>query len=495
MRVKLFQAVNNTTGNEQKPPKEAVLKEQDIQTGALKAELVHAQWTKKGVIIAYVGLFATTWIINMMTYSVTVYQPYATSAFKQHSLITTAGIVENIATVASYPIIAKLSDVFGRAEGLSLSIAFIVLGLILSAACQDIETYVASGIFDAIGNTGFTIMQQVFIADTTKLINRGIWSSLVDAVVVVPMLYVGTIIGDSVLKHSTWRWGYGMWAIILPVAAIPMIVILGYYQRRSKKTMETENQKLAILRGLPDRASFSRKAFHLLYIELDLVGAILLTAGLALTLVPLSITGSNNSHKWGDASTISMIVIGVILLAVFFVWDTRYAQKPFVPYRMIRERTVIAACFIGLVDFVAYGALATFFSSYLQVAGHYHAGHATRINNAIRVTFQVASVLVGFLMRFTNRTQMFVYIGVPIAVIGHGIMIYLCNVDGERAGNEASLVTSKVLVGLGRGFYQTASLVSCQALVTRQEIAVVTAIFMASMSIGGSIGKSMAGAI
>lgn len=84
---------------------------------------------------------------------------------------------------------------------------------------------------------------------------------------------------------------------------------------------------------------------------------------------------------------------------------------------------------------------------------------------------------------------MFVYIGVPIAVIGHGIMIYLCNVDGERAGNEASLVTSKVLVGLGRGFYQTASLVSCQALVTRQEIAVVTAIFMASMSIGGSIGK------
>lgn len=79
-----------------------------------------------------------------MTYSVTVYQPYATSAFKQHSLITTAGIVENIATVASYPIIAKLSDVFGRAEGLSLSIAFIVLGLILSAACQDIETYVVS---------------------------------------------------------------------------------------------------------------------------------------------------------------------------------------------------------------------------------------------------------------------------------------------------------------------------------------------------------------
>lgn len=55
MRVKLFQAVNNTTGNEPKPPKEAVLKEQDIQTGALKAELVHAQWTKKGVIIAYVG--------------------------------------------------------------------------------------------------------------------------------------------------------------------------------------------------------------------------------------------------------------------------------------------------------------------------------------------------------------------------------------------------------------------------------------------------------
>lgn len=55
MRVKLFEGSNRTTGRGQQPSKEMVPKEPDIQSGALKAELVHAQWTKKGVIIAYIG--------------------------------------------------------------------------------------------------------------------------------------------------------------------------------------------------------------------------------------------------------------------------------------------------------------------------------------------------------------------------------------------------------------------------------------------------------
>ena len=58
--------------------------------------------------------------------------------------------------------------------------------------------------------------------------------------------------------------------------------------------------------------------------------------------------------------------------------------------------------------------------------------------------------------------------------------------DG-RSGNEASFVAAKLLIGVGRGFYQTSAQVSLQAMVSRQEVSVVTAVFFASMSVGGAI--------
>ena len=59
-------------------------------------------------------------------------------------MLTTAGIVQNIADVAAYPIVAKLSDVFGRAEGLTLSVGFSAIANALAAGSHNIETYVVS---------------------------------------------------------------------------------------------------------------------------------------------------------------------------------------------------------------------------------------------------------------------------------------------------------------------------------------------------------------
>jgi hypothetical protein len=46
---------------------------------------------------------------------------------------------------------------------------------------------------------------------------------------------------------------------------------------------------------------------------------------------------------------------------------------------MINNRTVAAACLLGALDFFHYSVFTVFFTSYLQVAGHFSAGPATRI--------------------------------------------------------------------------------------------------------------------
>ncbi|KAL6863130.1 hypothetical protein ACO1O0_003374 [Amphichorda felina] len=455
-------------------------------------EILQRSWSKRALIVAFVGLFATTFISSFIKYSTKTYDAFATSNFARHSALTTANIVYNVTSLATYPIMAKLSNVFGRAQGFLFSIAFIVLAMVLYAACQDIGTYIAGGIFESIGDTGFSIMQQIFIADTTSLLNRGIWASLPESVASIPTLYLGTIVADEVLENSTWRWGYGMWGIILPACAAPLIVTMYVLQRRAKKNGFVRK---SIWTDESSSAPLAKRILHLVWTDLDILGAFLFVVGVGLALIPLSLTGSKNSERWQQPSTIVMLVLGVAIVGVFLLWDAKFAKTPFIPFRMIKERTVVAACLLSMLDFFHYSTFTIFFPSYLQVVGGYSPGHASRIDNALRVSFQIASVLVGILMRYTKRSQIFVLIGVPIVVLGQGLQIYFTNKDGAGPANEVCFITAKTLVGVGRAFYQTAAQVSIQGIVETEDVAIVTSVYYAAMSFGAAIGTSVGGAI
>lgn len=109
-------------------------------------------------------------------------------------------------------------------------------------------------------------------------------------------------------------------------------------------------------------------------------------------------------------------------------------------------------------------------------------------SNSLRVAFQISSLVAALLMRFTHRAKLWILIGVPLLVLGQGLQVYFVNIDDTRTANEVLFVTAKSLAGVGRGFYQTAAQVSVQAVVPRSEVGIVTAVFFASMNLGGAIG-------
>lgn len=472
-----------------------IVSESDVsmQHGVEVAEALRKAWTKKPLYIAYASLFFSALITSFASYASSTYTAYATSAFKAHSMLTTAAVVYKIARVVAYPIMAKLADVFGRAEGFTFAILLTTLSYIVYAASNNISTYVAGYFFDALGDVGYTIMQQIFIADTTSLINRGLWASLPEAVTSIPTLYLGSIVAESMLENSTWRWGYGMWAIILPICTAPLIFIMFWLHKKAKA--QGEIKTIAVLKNLNKEDPWYKKTFQLLWVELDVLGAFLLAAGLTMTLIPINIAGKANLNRWKQAHNIVLLILGILTFGAFLVWDSVYAKKPFIPYKMVRKFTIFAACAMGFLDFMNYACFTSFLPSYLQVAGHYSPGVSTRIDNSLRVSFQIASVLVGILMKYTKRAKIYCYIGVPMVILGQGLMIYLVNMKDNKVANQASLVVAKVIFGIGRGFYQTASQVLVQAVVRKQEVAVATALFLATMSIGAAIGTTIGGAI
>ncbi|KAL9944041.1 hypothetical protein ACHAQF_007899 [Verticillium nonalfalfae] len=423
------------------------------------AEALRKLWTPKKLGIAISGLLVMNFFMNFTSYTQNVYEPYATSHFEGHSLLTTGSIINGIVRIVSYPLLAKLAD--------------------------------AGGIFDSFGDTWWNITQQIFIADVTSLVNRGILFTLPESITAIPTLYAGTYLGEHILLNASWRWGYGMWSIVLPVTALPTIAIMVWMGRRAKR-MGLIGERVSLMHGAPSGPV--GKAKHLAT-ELDLIGAFLLIGGLSMTLLPITIAGRRDTDKWKEASSIVLIIVGVLTFVAFLVWDYKYATKPIIPYRTMRARNVIvacaSACFIAMSDSV----YRPFLSSFLQVAGDYSPGAATRVDNAQRVAYNVGALLCGLLLKYFKQTKPFIAIGVVLILLAAGLPIYLTNISGSHIGNEPAFITVKSLLGVGRGLAQVSLQVALQAAVGNEEIAVATAVYLSSLGFGSNLGTTISGGI
>lgn len=74
-------------------------------------------------------------------------------------MLAAANVVDRIARIIAYPVVARLSDIL-----------VVLNDFRWPCSSQNIEAYVASEVFGAIGYFGYSIMQQVFIADTVSTI-------------------------------------------------------------------------------------------------------------------------------------------------------------------------------------------------------------------------------------------------------------------------------------------------------------------------------------
>jgi fucose permease len=90
-------------------------------------------------------------VIAMQEPLIRALTPYVTSAFRLHSLTATTGIISSIVSGLIQIPLAKVLDTWGRPEGLTIMLVFWILGFVMMAACNNVETYCAAQVFSAIG--------------------------------------------------------------------------------------------------------------------------------------------------------------------------------------------------------------------------------------------------------------------------------------------------------------------------------------------------------
>lgn len=177
-------------------------------------------------LLYFVNAFQAS-ILNNLT-------PYVTSDFGEHSLLTVIYIVSSCMTAATYIPVAKILDLWGRAEGFLLMVAFADLGLILMATCNSLPTFCAAQVFYSVGFGGMIYSIDVITCDVSRLRNRGLAFAFTSSPYMITA-FAGPKASEGFYENISWRWGFGAFSIILPAVAAPLYTVLKLNLRKAER--------------------------------------------------------------------------------------------------------------------------------------------------------------------------------------------------------------------------------------------------------------------
>ncbi|CAG8001417.1 unnamed protein product [Penicillium salamii] len=456
----------------------------DIQEGVQKIEAINLTWTAKSLMVAYVSIFLMAFCTSLEGQTVMSLSAYATSAFSKHSLISTVLVIQNVVNAVIKPPMAKVADVFGRFEAFCLSILIYVLGYIQMAGSTNVQTYASAQIFYSAGSTGLQILQQVFIADSSDLLNRAFLALLPEFPFLVTV-WLGPTIAGAVLRTSSWRWGYGMWAVILPASFLPLALTLLFNQRKA--------QRLNLIKKRTKRHTSFVGILRRTWYDLDVGGLVLLSAAVTLILVPLTLAATAK-NGWKNAGILVMMVLGVACLCLLPLWESnkKLAPKPLLSLHLLKQKTALAGCALAFWYFMAfYFSVQPYLYSYLQVVQGYDVATAGRVTQTFAFTSTIAAFSVSLLIKYTRRYRIYVTIGCVVYMTG---LVLMLTCRGEGASH-LQILGTQVIVGIGGGLVNVPVQLGVQASASHQEVAAATAMFLTSMEMGGAVGAAISGAV
>jgi MFS family permease len=151
--------------------------------------------------------------------------PYVLSGFESHSLIPVIGIVANVLPGACRLAVAKMLDLWGRPYGFAVMCSVAILGLILMATSHSVETYAAAQVFYSVGFDGLIYTCDVVTSDSSSLINRGLAFAFTSSPYIITA-FAGPKAAEGFYVDINWRWGFGIFCILLPVVSAPLLITL-----------------------------------------------------------------------------------------------------------------------------------------------------------------------------------------------------------------------------------------------------------------------------
>ncbi|CAK7262596.1 ferrioxamine B transporter [Sporothrix epigloea] len=453
--------------------------------GVTRIEALSSVLTLTDRIALFSGVFLVAYAYGLDGTVRYTYQTYATASYSEHSLLASINVLRAVIAAAAQPTAAKIADIFGRVELVLVSIFFYVLGTVIQASSNGISAFAGGAVLYQIGYTTVVLLIEIIIADLTSTRARLLFS-YIPALPFIINTWISGNVTSSVLAATSWRWGIGMWCIIYPVCCLPLLITLFVVGRRARKLglVGPYASSLQLDKGM--------RAFLVdLFWRLDVIGIILMTAVFALILVPFTLAGGIHS-QWKEAHIIAPLVVGIVCIPVFIVWETK-APHPLVPFYLIKDRGVWAPLGIALFLNFAWYMQGDFLFTVLYVAFDFSVTSSTRITSLYSFCSVLSGFFLGFVVFRVRRLKYFILFGTSLFLVAFGLLIRYRG--SASSSSRSGIIGAEVLLGIAGGMFPYPAQASLQSSLKHENLAVMTGLYLATYNIGSAFGNTVSGAL
>ncbi|KAI1150175.1 MFS general substrate transporter [Nemania diffusa] len=447
--------------------------------GVQQADAINQVWSRASLVTAYLFICLCSFTNALQWQVIFNLLPYVVSEFSSHSLIPTIAIVSNILSGVLKLPVAKIIDSWGRPQGFASTTLLAALGLLLMSLCQNVQTYAAAHVIYSVGISGFSYILEIIVADTSSLKNR----SLALAFSSTPYLittFIGPIIASSFTENGRWRWAFGVSSIGIILLSLPLFYILILNMRKAKR--------LGLLPTSKPEPWTMRKIRRYL-VDFDAFGMLLLSAGMTFILVPFSLTSESTSRTSFNAYTATLFLGFAFVIA--FGFHERSTSKPFIAFSLLCSRNVAGACVLSVTIFVAYFAWDGYYTSYLQVVHDLSITQAGYIGQIYSIGSSIWGIVVGYLIRRSDRFKWLAVAALPVHIIGGALMIIFRRPDTHIV----LVIMCQILLTVGGSTLIVCEQMAVMTVASHAELASALAILSLATYIGSAMGSSLSGAI
>ncbi|KAH9993506.1 major facilitator superfamily domain-containing protein [Russula compacta] len=372
-----------------------------------------------------------------------------------------------LGSTALVPLYGGLTQLIGRRPIMLSAIFLFALGSTICGASSSMNTLIAGRAIQGLGAGAITSSVQIILSDLVTLRERGTFSGLMALYIVLSFSWaigggVGPVIGGSLAQTGKWRW---LFYLNLPICAFnaTLVVLL----MRLKTPPATLKEKLS---------------------KMDFIGNLLIIG--SITSVVIGLTWGGVQYPWSSAHVLSPLIVGLIGLVVFAIYEIYLCKPPVVPILLRMDWTGASGYIQNFAMAIILATLSYWFAIFFEGCKDRSPTEAGIDLFGLSYSISLVAIVAGIAVKKTGKYLTTIYIGWVMTIIGAGLLTTL--------GASSSLgksIAFQIVVGGGVGITYVVTLFPILASIPVTQTAPAMALYVFSRNFGYIWGVTIGGAI